>query len=184
MSKFKAGDRVKCTCGGGADCTVQGRVVGIDDDGSARVLCDNGEDVTWQTKHLALIAAATPVAVAPTLETATGAELDRIAADIGAGPRLHCESDASFRLSTVQYAAWKQRTADVVRALQPPDPCVTQAEWSAAIARINAQHKALDTVRRFLAGHSFASCSLACNRELREVMAVVLAALDAERAGK
>jgi hypothetical protein len=145
MSKFKVGDRVKCTCGGGADCTVQGRVVGIDDDGSARVLCDNGEEVTWQTKHLALIAAATPVAVAPTLEL------------------------------------W--------RVVPGPDgkyatPGVTQAEWSEAIARINAQHKALDTVRRFLGSHSFASCSLACNRELREVMAVVLATLDSDKAFK
>lgn len=63
-------------------------------------------------------------------------------------------------------------------------PGVTQAEWSEAIAKINAQAKALDTVRRFLGGHSFASCSLAANRELREVMAQVLSALDSDKAFK
>lgn len=131
------------------------------------------------------LAIATPVAVAPMLETATGDDLDRIAADVGAGPRLHGESDASFRLSAIQYAAWKQsESGDVVRPVQAADPGVTQAEWSEAIARINAQHKALDTVRRFLGSHSFASCSLACNRELREVMAVVLATLDSDKAFK
>lgn len=154
MSKFKVGDRVKCTCGDADACTVQGRVVGIEDNGEARVACDNGEEVTWRTKYLALVAPAPPVAVAP---TAIGDLVYPSGAKVGPPPEFPELSDMC---------------------------CVTNAEWSDAIARINAQHKALDTVRRFLAGHSFASCSLACNRELREVMAVVLAALDADKAGK
>jgi len=164
MSTFKVGDRVKCTCGGGADCTVQGRVVGIDDDGSARVLCDNGEEVTWPTKHLALIAAATPVAAAP---MAIGEVLGVTG---GYKPQWQFTVGPEFK-----------RLQDAMARVFAPAPPVPPLEMAAENMAMRA---ALDTVRRFLGSHSFASCSLACNRELREVMAVVLAALDAERAGK
>lgn len=145
----------------------------------------------YHRDELRLIAAVTPVAVAATLETATdcgikvGARVRNVFDLIG----TVAESDG--RRFAVK---WDDRdgvrrgfgASELWRVVPGPDgkyatPGVTQAEWSEAI---NAQHKALDTVRRFLGSHSFASCSLACNRELREVMAVVLKALEPERAGK
>ncbi len=47
-----------------------------------------------------------------------------------------------------------------------------------------AMRAALDTVRKFLGEASFASCSLADQRRAREVMGVVLRAIDAGKAGK
>lgn len=162
MSTFKAGDRVRNKVGKWLGTVVSvgvGSPHAMGGAGTMRVQ-EDGEPVraVYHCEYFDLIAPAPPVAVAPTLETATGAELDRI-------------------------AAWKQRTADVVRAVAA-GPGVTQAEWSEAIARINAQHRALDTVRVWLSSHSLESTTRQCQKEAREVMAVVLAALDAERAGQ
>lgn len=44
--------------------------------------------------------------------------------------------------------------------------------------------EALDTVRKFLGSHSLAATSLQCQREAREVMGVVMRALDKSREGK
>lgn len=105
---------------------------------------------------------------------------------VGAGPPTLSSGDGTITIRSEKTPATGVYHADYFDLIAPlpGSSGVTQSEWSEAIAKINAQHKALDTVRRFLAGHSFASCSLACNRELREVMAVVLAALDADKAAK
>lgn len=175
MSKFKVGDRVKCTCGGADACTVQGRVVGIEDNGEARVACDNGEDVTWRTKSLALVAPAPPVAVAPTLETATGvkwlAGTLTIGVDPAAGPDW-----------TQRYIAELARL-DAGREMSPISN-VTKAEWSEAQAQLDSMRAALDKVRVFFASHRFESLGVAAGREMREVMGAVLRALDSDKAGK
>lgn len=175
----------------------------------------------YHRDELRLIAAVTPVAVAATLETATGDDLDGLAWSQWGASRDNGETDEQLREWCRRYGYTAERDlpappikfafADdtnryldsLQKAMQraydghvhvgpvvglgstmPGSSGVTQAEWSDAIAKTNAQAKALDTVRRFLAGHSFAACSLACNRELREVMAQVLAALDADKAAK
>lgn len=191
MSAFRVGDRVKYD--GPVNGANSGTVTGIDGV-LATVRWDDGISLVYGVSVLSPLAPAPSVSVAPTLETATdcgikvGARVRNVFDLIG----TVAESDG--RRFAVK---WDDRdgmhrgfgASELWRVVPGPDgkyatPGVTQAEWSEAIARINAQHKALDTVRRFLGSHSFAACSLACNREMREVKAVVLKALDAERAGK
>lgn len=174
MSTLKVGDRVKCTCGGTDDCTVQGRVVGIEDNGEARVACDNGEEVTWRTKYLALVAPAPPVAVAP---MAVGDLVYPSGAKVEAGP--------AFRV-TYSAPVWgdSRDIIDQLTAAEVNELLKARADLLAARDEHRAMRAALDTVRRFLGSHSFASCSLAAQRELREVMARVLKALDADKAAK
>lgn len=174
MSKFKVGDRVKCTCGDADACTVQGRVVGIEDNGEARVACDNGEEVTWRTKYLALIAAATPVAVAP---MAIGDLLHPSGAKVEAGP--------AFRV-TYSAPVWgdSRDIIDQLTAAEVNELLKARADLLAARDEHLAMRAALDKVRVFFASHRFDSLGVAAGREMREVMAVVLKALDSDKAAK
>lgn len=189
---FKVGDRVMCTCGAGARCTVRGRVIGIDDDGSTRVSCDNGEEVTWRAKYLDPVAPTPAGAVAP---MAVGDLVHPSGVKVKAGPAFQIASSGGAGYytglggyigvtGTLRAApSWTSPNLDDLRR-DMAELMTARGDLLAARDEHRAMRAALDTVRKFLGAHSFASCSLACNRELREVMAVVLEALDAGKAGK
>lgn len=163
MSKFKVGDRVIWQGWHGTVTGASGTHTKVD--------YDNGALGSHVAGSLRL---APPVAVAP---MAVGDLVHPSGAKMEAGP--------AFRV-TYSAPVWgdSRDIIDQLTAAEVNELLKARADLLAARDEHRAMRAALDTVRRFLGSHSFASCSLACNRELREVMAVVLAALDAERAGK
>lgn len=192
MSAFKVGDRVRNKVGNwlGTVTAVGPRGAGtilVHEDGTFGYIGYHAEyfDIMFTAPALAVAPFAVSdrlhqsgarvmaggITVVPTLETATGDDLDKLARDRFGATRDDNETDRDFRDRCLNY-------------IDAPDPYVTHAEWAAVLAQINDQAKALDTVRKFLGEASFASCSLADQRRAREVMGVVLAAIDKARAGK
>lgn len=169
MSKaFKVGDRVEYI--GPVNGVGFGVVDSVNENGSHRIRWLNGGTSAEYAKDIRI---APPVSVAPTLETATQ-------------PNYEVKFSEDGRYVTVVAHNLPKLPPPVLTftAAAPTTPSGINCDVADYVAEHDRMRAALDTVRRFLGSHSFASCSLACNRELREVMAVVLAALDAERAGK
>lgn len=192
MSDIKVGDRVELR-DAYLDVTYYVGVVTRLDGVVVDIAIDGGGKMTWAK------ACARVIAPTPTLETATGSDLDRVARDMLRLYRVPGTTDERFRADLLKMAPRHATVAassvgDLIgrdgmrvradKEAPASDPGVTQAEWSAAIAQINEQAKALDAVRKFLGSHSLAATSLQCQREAREVMGVVMRALDAARVGK
>lgn len=74
-----------------------------------------------------------------------------------------------------------KRLQDAMARVFAPAPPVPPLEMAGENMAMRA---ALDKVRVFFASHRFDSLGVAAGREMREVMAVVLAALDADKAAK
>ena len=170
---FKVGDRVVCTCGQ-AECVGSDVVISVHDTGANVKWDASANETSWPLHRMRLVAPAPPVAVAP---MAIGDLVHPSGAKMEAGP--------AFRI-TYSAPVWgdSRDIIDQLTAAEVNELLKARADLLAARDEHRAMRAALDTVRRFLGSHSFASCSLACNRELREVMAVVLAALDADKAAK
>lgn len=171
MSAFQVGDRVKYD--GPVNGANSGTVTGIDGV-LATVRWDDGISLVYGVSVLSPLAPAPPVAVAP---MAIGDLVHPSGAKMEAGP--------AFRV-TYSAPVWgdSRDIIDQLTAAEVNELLKARADLLAARDEHRAMRAALDKVRVFFASHRFDSLGVAAGRELREVMAVVLTALDAERAGK
>lgn len=176
---FRVGDRVEYV--GPIKGIGNGVVDAVNESGKCGVRWLKGG---YSCESASNLRATPPAAVAPTLETATGDGLDALAWSQWGASRDNGETDEQLRERCRRYGYTAERDRPAPGSVLPGSSGVTQAEWSEAIAKINAQAKALDTVRKFLASHSLESTTRRCQQEAREVMAVVLRSLDSDKAGK
>ena len=160
MSSIKVGDRVE-----GIQSGVRGVVTEIRER-EAMVLIDGLNEVQPRFLSVLRVIAPAPTGTAP---------VDRVVAGPITLPPLHA------RMPAYRDAACEAAVAEWQEAIAPP-PIHARMPACRDAAKINEQAKALDTVRKFLGSHSLAATSLQCQREAREVMGVVMRALDKGRA--